>query len=122
MGTTHADHFHGSVPVTRVLTNEEVTGDYELATGSVIVERFADMSYHDVPAVLVAGHGPFTWGSDADESLRNSVALEAVARMAHGTWQLRPDTPGLESHVLQKHYRRKHGPDAYYGQGESIEY
>ncbi len=116
LGTTHADHFHGTVPITRVLTAEEVAADYELHTGHVIVERFADLSCQDMPAVLVAGHGPFAWGPDADESLRNAVALEAVARIAHGTWQLCPDAPLLESHVLQKHYRRKHGPDAYYGQ------
>ena len=69
-----------------------------------------------MPAVLVAGHGPFTWGSDAYESLHNAVALEAVAQMAYGTWQLQPDAPLLESHILQKHYQRKHGPQAYYGQ------
>jgi L-ribulose-5-phosphate 4-epimerase len=116
LGTTHADHFHGSVPVTRVLSPEEVESDYELETGRVIVERFVDLDYRVMTAVLVAGHGPFAWGGDAYESLHNAVALEAVAEMAHGTWQLRTDAPPLESHVLQKHFRRKHGPDAYYGQ------
>lgn len=121
LGTTHADHFHGDIPVTRVLSPEEVESDYELETGRVIVERFAALDYRVMTAVLVAGHGPFTWGSDAYESLHNAVALEAVAQMAYGTWQLRADAPVLETHILQKHFRRKHGPDAYYGQSVSGE-
>ncbi len=116
LGTTHADHFHGAVPLSRVLSPDEVEADYERCTGQVIVERFAELDYRAMPAVLVAGHGPFTWGSDAYESLHNAVALEAVAQIAYGTWQLHSKAPLLESYVLQKHYQRKHGPQAYYGQ------
>lgn len=116
LGTTHADHFHGPVPVTRPLTEAEVAADYEHNTGRVIVERFAGLDPLAVPAVLVAGHGPFAWGADAAEAVRNSVALEAVAQMALGTWRIHPDAPELEDYILEKHHRRKHGPNAYYGQ------
>lgn len=116
LGTTHADHFMGPVPVTRALTPGEVAGAYEANTGHVIVERFKSIQPLDVPAVLVAGHGPFSWGRTAAESLTNAVALEAVAQMAMGTWTLRADASVLEDHVLDKHHGRKHGPDAYYGQ------
>jgi L-ribulose-5-phosphate 4-epimerase len=115
-GTTHADHFHGPVPVTRALTAEEVEADYEGNTGGVIVERFAAIDADAMPAVLVAGHAPFAWGRDAAESVRNAVALEAVAQLAMGTRQIRADAPRLESYVLDKHHQRKHGPHAYYGQ------
>jgi L-ribulose-5-phosphate 4-epimerase len=117
-GTTQADHFFGPVPVTRPLTAEEVAGAYEVNTGRVIVERFGDLDAGAMPAVLVAGHAPFTWGKDVADSVKNAVALEAVAEMALGVLWLRPDAPPLESHVLDKHYQRKHGPDAYYGQKE----
>jgi len=116
LGTTHADHFFGTVPVTRPLSAEEVEADYEGNTGRVIVERFADLDPRAMPAVLVAGHAPFTWGKDAADSLKNAVALEAVAEMALGTWLLNSQTPLLEAYVLNKHYQRKHGPEAYYGQ------
>jgi len=116
LGTTHADHFRGAVPVTRALTEAEVTGDYETNTGRVIVEQFATLDPVAMPAVLVAGHGPFTWGTDAGESVRNAVALEAVAEIALGTRLIDPAAPGLEPFVLDKHYQRKHGPAAYYGQ------
>jgi L-ribulose-5-phosphate 4-epimerase len=116
LGTTHADHFHGSVPVTRPLTQDEVQAGYEGNTGQVIVERFADLDPVAMPAALVAGHGPFTWGSSAADSVKNAIALEAVAEMALGTWLLNAQAPPLEDYVLDKHYRRKHGPDAYYGQ------
>ena len=116
LGTSHADYFFGPVPVTRPLTEEEVQRDYETATGEVIVERFAELDPVQMPAVLAAGHGPFTWGADVAESVNNAVALEAVAEMAVGTTTLRPDPPALEPYVLDKHYRRKHGADAYYGQ------
>lgn len=115
-GTTHADHFHGPVPVTRPLTAAEVAEGYEANTGRVIVERFANLDPAAVPAVLVAGHAPFVWGHDAAESVRNAVALEAVAQLAIGTRRIRPDAPELESYVLDKHHQRKHGPHAYYGQ------
>jgi L-ribulose-5-phosphate 4-epimerase len=116
LGTTHADHFFGPVPVTRPLIESEVTTDYEGNTGRVIVERFADLDPIAVPGVLVAGHGPFAWGRDAADSVHNAVALEAVAEMAIGTWLVDRDAPPLESYILEKHNHRKHGPDAYYGQ------
>jgi L-ribulose-5-phosphate 4-epimerase len=116
LGTTHADHFFGAVPVTRPLTAAEVEADYEGNTGQVIVERFADLDPRAMPAVLVAGHAPFTWGKNAADSVKNAVALEAVAEMALGTWLLNPQAPRLEDYVLDKHYQRKHGPNAYYGQ------
>lgn len=116
LGTTHADHFFGPVPVTRPLTAEEVAADYEANTGCVIVERFANLDPLAMPAVLVAGHAPFTWGTTARGSLHNAVALEAVAEMALGTFQIDRHAPLLEPYVLDKHYQRKHGPAAYYGQ------
>ena len=116
LGTTHADHFFGPVPLTRALTEQEVEQSYEANTGRIIIERFAELDPLAVPAVLVAGHAPFAWGRSAAESVKNAVALEAVAQMALGTQQIRPDVSPLESYVLDKHYRRKHGPDAYYGQ------
>jgi len=116
LGTTHADHFFGAVPVTRPLTAAEVEADYEGNTGAVIVERFANLDPQAMPAVLVAGHGPFAWGKDAADSLKNAVALEAVAEMALGTWLLASQAPPLEDYVVNKHYQRKHGPKAYYGQ------
>jgi L-ribulose-5-phosphate 4-epimerase len=116
LGTTHADHFYGSVPVTRPLTAEEVREDYEGHTGRVVVERFVDLDPVAMPAALVAGHAPFTWGPTAADSVKNAIALEAVAEMAVGTWLLNPQSPRLEDYVLDKHYRRKHGPEAYYGQ------
>lgn len=116
LGTTHADHFYGSVPVTRPLTENEVSEAYEVNTGHVIIERFAKIDPLAMPAVLVAGHAPFAWGNNAAKSVENAVALEAVAEMAWGTRQLVSPPPELEAYVLEKHYRRKHGPDAYYGQ------
>jgi len=116
LGTTHADHFNGSVPVTRPLTRAEVQQAYEANTARVIVERFAELDPAVMPAVLVAGHGPFTWGKDAAASVVNAVALEAVAEMAFGTRVLDANAPTLEPHVLNKHHERKHGKDAYYGQ------
>jgi L-ribulose-5-phosphate 4-epimerase len=116
LGTTHADHFYGSVPVTRPLTENEVSKAYEANTGHVIIERFAGIDPLAMPAVLVAGHAPFAWGKNAAKSVENAVALEAVAEMAWGTRQLVSPPPELETYVLEKHYRRKHGPDAYYGQ------
>jgi L-ribulose-5-phosphate 4-epimerase len=116
LGTTHADHFAGPVPVTRVLTEAEVTATYEHHTGQVIVERFAGLDPLSLPAVLVAAHGPFTWGTDAADAVRNAVALEAVAEIAAGTHLINPAAPELEAYILDKHHRRKHGPAAYYGQ------
>ena len=118
MGTTHADHFFGPVPVTRTMTPEEVTADYEGNTGHVIVERFADLNPVAMPAVLTAHHAPFVWGKSAAESVKNSIALEMCAKMAVGTFHLNSDVPPMPKHMLDKHYLRKHGKDAYYGQGE----
>lgn len=119
LGTTHADHFYGPVPLTRPLESHEVAEAYEANTGKVIVERFEQLDPEAMPAVLVAGHAPFAWGPTAAKSVDNAVALEAVAEMALGVAQLVEDVPPLESYVLEKHYQRKHGPNAYYGQQES---
>jgi L-ribulose-5-phosphate 4-epimerase len=116
LGTTHADHFNGPVPVTRFLTEQEVLEGYERATGAVIVERFAGLDPADTPGVLVAGHAPFAWGRDAAEAVENSLILERVAEMAFGTLQLNPAVSQLPEHIRKKHYQRKHGPDSYYGQ------
>ncbi len=115
-GTTHADHFFGPVPVTRPLTEQEFDEGYEVNTGQVIVERFRDLDPAAMPAVLVAGHAPFAWGKNVADSVKNAVALEAVAEMALGVLALRPQGVPLESYVLTKHFERKHGPNAYYGQ------
>jgi L-ribulose-5-phosphate 4-epimerase len=115
-GTTHADHFYGPVPVTRPLSEKEVNEAYEANTGSVIVERFRDLDPAAMPAVLVAGHAPFAWGKTVAESVKNAVALEAVAEMALGVQLLCHHAIPLEPYVLDKHYQRKHGPNAYYGQ------
>ncbi len=115
-GTTHADHFFGEVPVTRLLRKAEVAGDYEAATGAVIVERFRTLGPLQMPAVLVAGHGPFTWGRNAADSVRNSVALESVAEMALHTLALAPSSAPLPEYLRDKHFLRKHGSRAYYGQ------
>jgi L-ribulose-5-phosphate 4-epimerase len=116
LGTTHADHFFGVVPVTRPLGESEVAADYERNTGRVVVERFNGLDAAATPAVLVAGHGPFTWGRDAADSVQNAIALEAVAAMAIGTWWIDPSAVPLESYILEKHHHRKHGPGASYGQ------
>ena len=102
--------------MTRQLTPDEVASGYEAATGTVIVERFGEVDAARTPGVLVAGHGPFVWGPSAARSLANAVALEAIARMAHGALALGPANE-LEAHILGKHQERKHGADAYYGQG-----
>ncbi len=115
-GTTHADHFYGPVPVTRPLSAPEIEEAYELNTGRVIVERFGKLDPLAVPGVLVASHAPFAWGKDAAESVKNAVALEAVADMALGTLALEPGMGPVEQYLLNKHYFRKHGKDAYYGQ------
>ncbi|MCP4455072.1 MAG: L-ribulose-5-phosphate 4-epimerase [Planctomycetes bacterium] len=115
-GTTHADHFYGPVPVTDAMTKEEVESDYELNTGKVIVKRFENLDPKAMPAVLAANHGPFTWGRDAHDSVKNAVILEEVAAMAAGTISVNPDQPAISQTLLDKHYLRKHGKDAYYGQ------
>lgn len=114
-GTTHADQFHGPVPVTRFLTEAEVNEAYELNTGKVIVELFEGKEPLAQPGVLVAGHAPFTWGSSPAKAVDNAIALEAMAKMARLTEQLGRREP-LPAYVGEKHYMRKHGPNAYYGQ------
>jgi L-ribulose-5-phosphate 4-epimerase len=116
LGTTHADHFQGPVPVTRTLSQTEVEQAYEANTARVIVERFAQLDPAAMPAALVAGHGPFTWGRDAAASVENAVALEVIAEIAFGTRMIDASAPELEQHLLHKHHVRKHGKDAYYGQ------
>ena len=119
LGTTHADHFAGEIPVTRQLAAAEVDAGYEAATGAVIVERFGGIDARHVPGVLVAGHAPFTWGRSARVAVENAIALEAIARMAYGTLVGLGSSTELEEHVLAKHRERKHGPSAYYGQDPS---
>ncbi|MBQ8783106.1 MAG: L-ribulose-5-phosphate 4-epimerase [Clostridia bacterium] len=115
LGTTHADYFYGDIPCTRRMTEEEIFGAYEAETGNVIVETFKDIDYNAVPAVLVANHGPFTWGKDPVESVHNAVVLEEVAFMAwHDIAINRCDD--IQQQLLDKHYYRKHGKNAYYGQ------
>lgn len=115
-GTTHADLLHGPVPVTRQLTEAEVGRNYEANTGKVIVERFAGLSPLVIPAVLVAGHGPFAWGQSPGEAVRVNVILEHIAKAAFGTMIINPGQPPLEDYLLEKHFQRKHGPQATYGQ------
>lgn len=115
-GTTHADHFYGSVPCARALTKEEVEGEYELNTGKVIAETFKDLDPIAVPGVLVKEHGPFTWGSSAKQAVDNAVALEQIAEMAWRMLALDPDCSTIDDYLLEKHYGRKHGKNAYYGQ------
>lgn len=115
-GTTHADHFYGAIPVTRPLSEQEIAEAYELNTGWVIVERFAALDPIALPGVLVASHAPFAWGKNAADAVKNAVTLEAVADMALGTLALEPRMAPVEQYLLDKHYLRKHGKDAYYGQ------
>jgi len=116
LGTTHADYFYGEVPVTRPMTAEEVRSAYEWETGNVIVERFNDLDPEKVSAVLVNGHGPFAWGESGIDAVESAFALEIVAEMALKTLQLNPHARPIESHLLDKHFFRKHGASAYYGQ------
>ncbi len=116
LGTTHCDYFHGPVPVTRTMTPEEVAGEYEWETGKVIVERFAGMNPLDVPAVLVRNHGPFAWGPSAAKAVETAQALEIIADMAIKTLAINPSVAPAPAHLLDKHFFRKHGPGAYYGQ------
>ena len=129
IGTTHADYFHDDIPCTRDMSKEEVFGAYELETGNVIVERFRDLNPDDTPAVLVKNHGPFTWGKDADNAVHNAVVLEQVAKMAFVALSVHSGftgakrnvykqdaVPSMNQDLIEKHYSRKHGPKAYYGQ------
>lgn len=118
LGTTHADYFYGEIPCTRLLTPQEIADNYEEETGNVIIETFTGRDPMTVPGVLVAGHGPFTWGKDPAEAVHNSVVLEEVARMGIGTLLLSPGVGGIPKELLDKHFLRKHGANAYYGQGK----
>ncbi len=119
LGTTHGDYFYGSIPCTRLMTPAEIAGEYEKETGNVIIETFRQRNIDaaQVPAVLVASHGPFAWGKDAMEAVHNAVVLEEVAFMALNAMQLNPGLEAMQQELLDKHYLRKHGKNAYYGQG-----
>ncbi|MBQ6038947.1 MAG: L-ribulose-5-phosphate 4-epimerase [Bacteroidaceae bacterium] len=115
IGTTHADYFHHDIPCTADMTEAEVKGNYEWETGNVIVKRFEGMNPNDTPGVLVKNHGPFTWGKDAAEAVHNAVVLEQVAKMAFIAKSVNPNLT-MNPLLIEKHYSRKHGPNAYYGQ------
>jgi L-ribulose-5-phosphate 4-epimerase len=118
-GTTHADYFHGAVPVTRRLSEAAIAGEYERETGTAICRRFTEIDPDAIPAVLVAGHGPFCWGASAAEAAHNSAILEYVARMASHTLSINGETQPLPQVLLDKHFLRKHGKHAYYGQAKT---
>lgn len=122
LGTTHADNFHGEVPVTRPLNENEITGDYEANTGAVIVERFRQSGLNplEAPGVLVAQHGPFAWGRTAAAALENAIVMDFVASMALNTFSLVPNAQAIPQVLLDKHFFRKHGPGAYYGQQGNV--
>ena len=115
-GTTHADAFYGDVPCARALTKAEVEKEYEKNTGKVIAETFKSLDYNAIPAVLVKNHGPFTWGATPEKAVENAVTLEEVSKMAILTKQIQPQTTKVDEFLLDKHYFRKHGKNAYYGQ------
>ena len=122
VGTTHADYFYREIPCTRPMTADEINGDYESETGHVIVDCFEsrNLSPVFVPGVLVSNHGPFAWGRSVDEAVHNAVVLEEVAKMTFLTSMLNPKVP-MNPHLIDKHFNRKHGPDAYYGQEVAVE-
>ena len=115
LGTTHADYFYGDIPCTRKLTNSEINSAYEEETGNVIVETFHNLDPNTIPGVLVNNHGPFSWGSDAQDAIQNAVVMEAVAKMTYFTLKIKK-VSSIDQALLDKHYLRKHGKDAYYGQ------
>jgi L-ribulose-5-phosphate 4-epimerase len=119
-GTTHADYFFGAIPCTRLMTDEEIAGEYEAETGNVIVETFhrRNVDPMQVPAVLVHSHGPFSWGKNASDAVHNAVVLEEIAYMGLFSTLLTPRLPAMQQTLLDKHYLRKHGANAYYGQGK----
>lgn len=119
LGTTHADYYYGSIPCTKNMTPAEIKGDYEIETGNVIVETFKDRDPMDMPGVLVKSHGPFTWGKSAGDAVYNATVLEEVAMMAFHTCLLSPGIGSMQQELLDKHFLRKHGKNAYYGQGSN---
>jgi len=120
LGTTHADTFYGEIPCTRAMTSEEIQGDYEKETGLLIQETFEGRNPDAIPGVLVYSHGPFAWGGDPLEAVHNAVVLEEIAFMNYHIQMLQPDIPPMQQALLDKHYLRKHGPGAYYGQDKNI--
>ena len=118
LGTTHADTFHGEVPCTRKMTDAEINGDYERETGLLIKETFEDLDPHALPGVLVMSHGPFAWGADPMAAVHNAVVLEEIAFMNYHVQMIKPDMPPMQQALLDRHFLRKHGPGAYYGQDE----
>ena len=119
LGTTHADYFYGPIPVTAPMTDNDIQGNYELNTGMAIIRRFAGLDPMKIPAVLVANHGPFTWGLNPDEAVEAMAVLEEIAAMAIDTLMMNPNQTQINQALLNKHYLRKHGKDAYYGQGDN---
>jgi L-ribulose-5-phosphate 4-epimerase len=115
-GTSQADYWHGEVPCTRLLTPQEIKSDYETNTGRVIVETFRKLDPMQYPGVLLASHGPFAWGANVDGAVQNAIVLEFIARLASATLRLNPKTRSMQPVLLDKHFLRKHGPKAYYGQ------
>ncbi|TWT01477.1 L-ribulose-5-phosphate 4-epimerase [Planomicrobium sp. CPCC 101079] len=118
LGTTHADYFYGTIPCTREMRKEEIAGAYEEETGKVIVETFEDLNPYEIPSVLVHSHAPFSWGKNPEEAVHNAVVLEKVAEMALQTYQLNNALTSMDQQLLDKHYLRKHGAGAYYGQSK----
>lgn len=116
LGTTHGDYFYGEIPCTRLLSNDEIKNDYEAETGKVIVETFEGKDPAHIPAVLVASHGPFTWGTSPKNAVENAVVLEELAFMAWHNLMMQPNIEPMQDVLLDKHFLRKHGPNAYYGQ------
>ncbi len=118
LGTTHGDYFYGPIPCTRPMSAEEIAGDYEAETGNVIVEAFRGRAAMDIPGVLVHSHGPFTWGKDPRDAVEHAVILEQIAFMNYHTLMLNREAGPMQQALLDKHYLRKHGANAYYGQGK----
>ena len=118
LGTTHGDYFYGAIPCTRPMTDEEIQGEYEKETGTVIIETFSGKNPADIPGVLVYSHGPFAWGKDPQNAVHNAVVMEEVAFMAFHAMALQPDLNPMQQTLLDRHYLRKHGKNAYYGQNQ----
>ncbi len=122
LGTTHADYVQGDVPCTSDLSKEQINGDYEIETGNIIAETLKSVSYSEIKMILVAGHAPFTWGNNLEEALKNTIILEEIAKLAYLTIKINPLVTNLSADLLNKHYLRKHGDAAYYGQRKKIKF